>query len=81
MLAFALNAVAHVVHRHDAAPTTSAHSLACGYCLSFDSLIDAPGEGTTPPAVAAVTAYAAPAIHTAPVSRPQTSAHPRAPPR
>jgi hypothetical protein len=81
MLAFAVNSVAHVVHRHDATSTTSSHSLACGYCLSFNGLIDAPGEGRTPPAVAAVTAYEAPSAQSVPVSPPQTSAHPRAPPR
>src|ERR671911_630721 len=42
LLAFAVNSIAHVTHRHDAAPSAATHSLACGYCLSFNGLVDGP---------------------------------------
>jgi hypothetical protein len=82
MLAFALNAIAHVTHRHDAAPTPTsiAQTLACGYCISFGGLADAPRHAHAV-AVAEPAAYSlvpTPVIHVS--LRPQTSAHPRAPP-
>jgi hypothetical protein len=48
MLAFALNAIAHVTHRHDVAPSSATHSLACGYCISFNGIADAPRHTYTP---------------------------------
>jgi hypothetical protein len=41
LLAFALNSIAHVTHRHDA-PASATHHLACGYCAAFGGLADAP---------------------------------------
>jgi hypothetical protein len=48
LLAFAVNSIAHVTHRHDAAPSTASHSFACGYCLSFNGLVDAPRHDHAP---------------------------------
>jgi len=39
-VAFVLSSVAHVTHRHEALAGTTAHVVACGYCLSFGSLAD-----------------------------------------
>ncbi len=46
LLAFAVDSVAHVVHRHDDTVKTSlgVHGPACGYCAAFDGLIDAPKQ-------------------------------------
>ncbi len=41
VMAFVLSSIAHITHRHDSLPDTSAHVVACGYCLSFGSLADA----------------------------------------
>jgi hypothetical protein len=39
LLAFAINSVADVAHRHD---TLTAPAHICGYCATFGSLTDAP---------------------------------------
>lgn len=83
VLAFALDSVAHVVHRHDDSVTTSlsTHGPACGYCVAFDGLIDAPKHQYAPLTAILVAGYVAP-ISTLPVSaRPHLHAQPRAPPR
>jgi hypothetical protein len=83
VLAFALDSVAHVVHRHDdgAQTTLSTHGPACGYCAAFTGLIDAPKHQYAPLAAFLVTGYVAP-VALVPVSvRTHVSAQPRAPPR
>jgi hypothetical protein len=45
-LAFLLSSIAHVTHQHEAITGSAAH-VACGYCLTFDSLADA-GVQRTP---------------------------------
>jgi hypothetical protein len=83
LLAFALDSVAHVVHRHDDSVKTSlsTHGPACGYCASFDGLADAPRHQYAPLTTIIVSGYVAP-IALAPVSvRTSVSAQPRAPPR
>lgn len=83
LLAFALDSVAHVVHRHDDSvkTTQSAHGPACGYCAAFDGLIDAPKHHYAPLAAILIAGYIAP-IAQLPVSlRPRLNAQPRAPPR
>lgn len=41
--AFLASAVAHLAHRHDPASlTASHHGAACGYCFSFNGIVDAP---------------------------------------
>ena len=50
VLAFALDSVAHAVHRHDdsASSALTAHGPACGYCAAFDGLVDAPKHHYAP---------------------------------
>jgi hypothetical protein len=80
LLAFAVNSIAQVTHRHDAAPSSATHSLACGYCLSFNGLAGAPHYDHAPLVVEHESFYLA-ADCTAPVARrPVTAARPRAPP-
>ena len=80
LLAFAVNSIAHVTHRHDAAPSSTTHSLACGYCLSFNGLVDAPRHDHPPLAVEAESFYLVANIETGLALRTATSARPRAPP-
>lgn len=83
VLAFALDSIAHVVHRHDDSVKTSlsAHGPACGYCAAFDGLVDAPRHHHSPLANVVVAGYVAP-VALFPVSlRTRLSAQPRAPPR
>jgi hypothetical protein len=80
LLAFAVNSIAHVAHRHDASAVSVTHSLACGYCVSFGGLADTPTHhgpscvreqaGFRPDAVLRVSLP----------SSPDTCAQPRAPP-
>ena len=83
VLAFALDSVAHAVHRHDdsAKSALAAHGPACGYCAAFDGLADAPKHHYAPLAAFIVAGYVAP-IAPFPVSvRTRLGAQPRAPPR
>lgn len=81
MLAFALDSIAHVVHRHDNVTALAAHGPACGYCAAFDGLIDAPKHTFAPLAATVVATYVAP-IDQLPLSaRPRLTAQPRAPPQ
>jgi hypothetical protein len=80
LLAFALNSIAHVSHRHDATPTSTVHSLSCGYCASFGSLADAPKHTHSSPARELVSVVAAAAFEPSIPVLAQTSAQPRAPP-
>lgn len=80
LLAFAVNSIAHVTHRHDAAPSSAQHTLACGYCLSFNGLADAPRHNHAPLTVAHDAFYIPANIEASFEPRPATSARPRAPP-
>jgi hypothetical protein len=80
LLAFAVNSIAHVIHRHDAAPSSVHHILACGYCLSFNGLVDAPRHDHAPLALAHETFYLSAEVEGSFVARPSTTARPRAPP-
>lgn len=80
MLAFALNSIAHVTHRHDAVTSSATHSLACGYCISFNGLVDAPRH-TYAPLVAEYTRTQVSAERDSSIERRiLTSARQRAPP-
>lgn len=83
VLAFALDSVAHVVHRHDDSvkTTLSAHGPACGYCAAFDGLIDAPKHQYAPLAAILIAGYVAPIAKFPASVRTHLSAQPRAPPR
>lgn len=83
VLAFALDSVAHVVHRHDdsAKTTLSAHGPACGYCAAFDGLIDGPTHEYAPLASILIAGYVAPIAKFPASARTHLSAQPRAPPR
>lgn len=83
MLAFAVDSVAHVVHRHDATAQTSlgAHGPACGYCAAFDGLIDAPKQSYSAVTATVVSRYVAPVAYLPVSFRPSVTAQPRAPPR
>lgn len=81
LLAFALDSIAHVVHRHDDTVQTSAtHGPACGYCGAFDGLIDAPKHRHAPLTAIVVGTYVAPIAQFALALRPRLTAQPRAPP-
>jgi hypothetical protein len=80
LLAFALDSIAHVVHRHDAVQTSATHGPACGYCAAFDGLVDAPRHSHAPLAATIVATYVAPIAQFAPAARPHLTAQPRAPP-
>ncbi|MGH8176034.1 MAG: hypothetical protein ACREV5_07240 [Steroidobacter sp.] len=80
LLAFALNSIAHVTHRHDATAAAASHGVLCGYCVSFGGLADAPRHTYAAPAPTQVASRLA---LPAPVARSidlRTSAQPRAPP-
>ena len=83
VLAFALDSIAHVVHRHDDSvkTTLSAHGPACGYCAAFDGLIDAPKHHYSPLTAILVAGYVAPIAQFPAAVRTYLSAQPRAPPR
>jgi hypothetical protein len=81
VLAFGLNSIAHAAHWHEpASATTSLHTTACGYCVSFDSLASTPTNPTVHTVVRADIDTAAPLQAPPPVLRPRSSAQPRAPP-
>jgi hypothetical protein len=81
LLAFGLNALGHVTHRHDATPAPAAHSLACGYCVSFGSIADGPRHSQYLPTAEYVSVHVADAVENIISRRPCTAARPRAPPR
>jgi hypothetical protein len=81
LLGFALNTLGHVTHRHDATPAPAAHSLACGYCVSFGSIADAPRHGHSLPTSEYVSDHSADTPEDVHSRRPVTAARPRAPPR
>jgi len=81
LVAFALNSIAHVTHRHDAASASVTHSLACGYCAAFGGLADAPRHHCSllvPERVGVLVALAEEDPYSV---RTWPSARPRAPPR
>ncbi|MBL8265081.1 hypothetical protein [Steroidobacter sp.] len=83
LLAFAVDSVAHVVHRHDDTAKTSlnAHGPACGYCAAFDGLIDAPKQSYAAITASTCVTYVAPVALSPASFRPVVTAQPRAPPR
>jgi hypothetical protein len=38
VMAFVLSSIAHLTHRHEAVAGSTAHVVACGYCLGFGAL-------------------------------------------
>jgi hypothetical protein len=80
MLAFALDSIAHVVHRHDNVAALAAHGPACGYCAAFDGLVDAPKHDYAPITATIVATYVAPIAQLPASVRPRLTAQPRAPP-
>ena len=82
LLVFAVDSIAHVVHRHDdTVKTLGAHGPACGYCAAFDGLIDAPKQSYAAVTAVTVTSYVAPVAEVSVSFRPAVTAQPRAPPR
>jgi hypothetical protein len=81
VLAFGLNAIAHAAHQHDqASATTSLHTTACGYCVSFDNLAGTPTHAVLHTSVD-VPLFIAPVSDERAVSvRIRPTAQPRAPP-
>jgi len=80
LLAFALNSIAHVTHSHDPRIAHSLHSVACGYCATFDNIAGAPSTralSLAPPPLADFVALPATTVSSRFV---RTSAQPRAPP-
>ena len=83
LLAFAVDSIAHVVHRHDdtVKTTLAAHGPACASCAAFDGLIDAPKQSYSAVTAAVFTGYVAPAAELPAAFQPSVTAQPRAPPR
>lgn len=82
LLAFAVDSLAHLVHRHDdTVKTLAAHGPACGYCAAFNGLIDAPKQSYSSLAPPVFAGYVAPATSVAVAFRSTVIAQPRAPPR
>jgi hypothetical protein len=83
LLAFAVDSVAHVVHRHDDTVKTAlgAHGPACGYCAAFDGLIDAPKQSYAAVTASVFAGYVAPVARRRVALRPLVTAQPRGPPR
>lgn len=82
LLAFAVDSVAHVVHRHDdTVKTLTAHGPACGYCAAFDGLIDAPKQSFAAVTAKVLAGYVAPVANVLVSFRHNVTAQPRAPPR
>jgi hypothetical protein len=80
LVAFALNSIAHVTHRHDATSAQLTHKLACGYCATFVGLADAPRHYRPLPVPERGGVLIAPAFEVPYFVRLGTSARPRAPP-
>jgi hypothetical protein len=81
VLAFGLNSIAHAAHQHDpASTTTSLHTTACGYCVSFDNLAGTPTHGVVCASVDVPQFIAPVSDERAPSVRIRPTAQPRAPP-
>ncbi len=80
VLAFALNSIASVTHRHEATIGHQLHSALCGYCISFDHMSPAPATraSTITPAIAVEVAVRTTTVVASRFAL--TSAQPRAPP-
>jgi hypothetical protein len=81
LLGFALNTLGHITHRHDGTLAPTAHSLACGYCVSFGSIADGPRHSHSLPTTEYVSVDVADTTEHVYSRRPTTAARPRAPPR
>jgi hypothetical protein len=78
LLAFALNSIAHLTHRHDT--SASVTHLACGYCATFGGLADAPQQSLSSLDFALAHVFIAAESSADIPIRVRTSARPRAPP-
>ncbi len=76
MLAFGVNALAHAAHSHSAASEIAA----CGSCLTFAGIADAPRHSLPVIAHAKHVAIAMPFVNAIIDTAPRTQAQPRAPP-
>ena len=81
MLAFTLNVAAHAAHSHaDLSIAQAAHATACGYCVTFAGLADAPANHSSLALLLpAVADFQQPTVGRS-VWRIETAARPRAPP-
>ena len=79
LLAFALNSIAHLTHRHDPSASVT-HSLACGYCATFGGLADAPHHYLSSLDFALAHVFIAAESSVDIPIRVRTSARPRGPP-
>lgn len=79
MLAFALNAIAHVSHTHDVSALTTSH-LSCGYCAHFGGLAGTPSHVAAPSLAAPTTYEVCERTRPPVIQRPERAAQPRAPP-
>ena len=80
LLAFSLNSIAHVTHRHETPAASVTHSLACGYCATFGGLADAPRQYLSSRDLAHAHVFVAADSSADIPMRVRTSARPRAPP-
>lgn len=81
ILTFGLNGIVHAAHQHDPdSATTSLHSSACGYCVSFDSLATTPAQPELRVAPNLDSRVVLPAATPAPGIPFRSTAQPRAPP-
>lgn len=80
LLGFAASSIAHLTHRHDATTSTLSEQLACGYCVSFGAMADAPAQGEQLDVTACAVLARARPRRAEPHSQVQTAARPRAPP-
>jgi hypothetical protein len=79
LLAFAINSIADVAHRHDGT-TLSAHASKCGYCATFGGLSAAPSYSSSV-TTASIVSFVTPVPRFALIARePVSHAQPRAPP-
>jgi hypothetical protein len=80
-VAFGLNAIAHAAHQHDpVTSTTTFHSSACGYCVTFGALATAPSQ-RLPMFAATLDSFDVAVDLSELVTRqPRSPAQPRAPP-
>lgn len=80
MLAFTLNLAAHAAHAHDDASIAQAAHVACGYCVAFGGLADAPAHHGHPVLqLSTLEDFQQPALGRS-IWRIETAARPRAPP-
>jgi hypothetical protein len=79
LLAFAADTIAHQTHTHDA-KQTQGHAAACGLCVAFNHLSDAPAHLVLPNTLIVPNAVLSAAPLSLPVFPIILAAQPRAPP-